>query len=425
MQRQRTYLWKLKVAATTLVAATLTLTCAQAREIYVETDLTRAITDARDGDTLFISGGIFYGPLTLSKSLSLIGVNNPTIMGNQTGSVITVTAPNTEIRGLTVTGSGLSLETQDSAIFLEKTATGAVVDDNNISNNLIGIYVSGAKNSLIRDNRITGRQDLRVNERGNGIQIWNAPGTIVEKNSIQFGRDGIFVTTSKRNIFRDNRMQDLRFAIHYMYTNKSEVTGNYSSRNTVGYALMSSTDLLVEGNISDGDRDRGLLFNYTNKIVARRNIVKGGPEKCVFIYNSNKNLFTENLFSDCAIGVHFTAGSERNIMTGNAFINNQAQVKYVGTRWLEWSDGGIGNYWSDHAAFDLDRNGLADSIYRPNDLTDRIIWQFPSAKLLINSPAVQLLKYAQAAFPALHPGGVIDSNPLMQIPSELAREVRK
>lgn len=220
-------------------------------------------------------------------------------------------------------------------------------------------------------------------------------------------------------------MQDLRFAIHYMYTNKSEVTGNYSSRNNVGYALMSSTDLLVEGNISDGDRDRGLLFNYTNKIVARRNIVKGGPEKCVFIYNSNKNRFTENLFSGCAIGVHFTAGSERNIMTGNAFINNQAQVKYVGTRWLEWSDGGIGNYWSDHAAFDLDRNGLADSIYRPNDLTDRIIWQFPSAKLLINSPAVQLLKYAQAAFPALHPGGVIDSNPLMQIPSELTREVGK
>lgn len=183
MQRQRTYLWKLKVAAATLVAATLMLSCAQARDIYVETDLAGAIADARDGDKLFISGGVFQGPLILSTSLSLIGVNNPTIMGNQTGSVITITAPNTEIRGLTVTGSGLSLETQDSAIFLEKTATGAVVDGNNISNNLIGIYVSGAKNSLIRNNRIIGRQDLRVNERGNGIQIWNAPGTIVEKTT--------------------------------------------------------------------------------------------------------------------------------------------------------------------------------------------------------------------------------------------------
>jgi nitrous oxidase accessory protein len=425
MQRQRTYLWQLKVAVTALVTATIALSCAQAREIYVETDLTGAIADAKDGDKLLISGGVFQGPLTLTKSLSLIGVNNPTIMGNQTGSVITVTAPDTEIRGLTVTGSGLTLESQDSAIFLEKTATGAVVENNDISDNLIGIYVSGARNSLIRNNRITGRQDLRVNERGNGIQIWNAPGTIVEDNSIQFGRDGIFVTTSKRNIFRNNRMLDLRFAIHYMYTNKSEVSGNYSSRNNVGYALMSSTDLIVDGNISDGDRDRGLLFNYTNRIIARRNIVMGGPEKCVFIYNSSKNQFQENLFSDCEIGVHFTAGSERNIMTGNAFINNQAQVKYVGTRWLEWSNEGIGNYWSDHAAFDLDRNGLADSIYRPNDLTDRIIWQYPSAKLLINSPAVQLLKYAQGAFPALHPGGVIDSNPLMQIPTGLAQEAGK
>jgi len=406
-------------------AIAATISCAQSREIYVENNLQEAIAIAVDGDTLILSGGPFHGPLTITKSISLIGIGKPTIVGDQTGTVITVSASNTTIRGLSITGSGLSLETQDSGIFLEKTATGAVVEGNDVSDNLIGIYVSGANNSLISNNQITGRQDLRVNERGNGIQIWNAPGTIVEKNSIQFGRDGIFVTTSKKNIFRDNRMQDLRFAIHYMYTNKSEVTGNYSGRNHVGYALMSSTDLLVEGNISDGDRDRGMLFNYTNRIVAKQNIVMGGTEKCVFIYNSNKNRFEENLISDCAIGIHFTAGSERNVMTGNAFINNQAQVKYVGTRWLEWSEDGIGNFWSDHTAFDLNRDGLADSIYRPNDLTDRIIWQFPSAKLLINSPAVQLLKYAQAAFPALHPGGVVDSSPLMQIPSVLTREGEK
>ena len=425
MKSRRTYLWQLMVAVAFLVTAAIPSSAVQAREIVVNSGLQKAIDVADDGDVLILENNQYSGPIVIKKSITLVGRNRPVVTGNETGSVITVTAQDVTIQGLSVTGSGLSLETQDSGIFLDRTASNVVVEDNHIIDNLIGIYVSGAQNSLVSHNRILGRQDLRLNERGNGIQIWNAPGTVIEKNIIRYGRDGIFVTTSKKNIFRENDMQDLRFAIHYMYTNKSQVIGNYSAHNHMGYALMSSTDLIVEDNISHKDRDRGLLFNYANRVVAKRNIVRGGVEKCIFIYNSNKNRFEENLLSDCDIGVHFTAGSERNVMTANAFVNNRTQVKYVGTKWLEWSVDGVGNYWSDHTAFDLDSNGRADSVYRPNDLTDRIMWQFPSAKLLANSPAVQILKYAQAAFPAVHPGGVVDSAPLMQIPGILAAGLLK
>ncbi len=105
-----------------------------------------------------------------------------------------------------------------------------------------------------------------------------------------------------------------------------------------------------------------------------------GPEKCVFIYNANKNKFSENSFENCSIGIHFTAGSEGNAMSGNSFINNRNQVKYVGTRNLDWSVDGRGNYWSDNPAFDLDGDGIADSPYRPNDLIDRVLWTVPQAK---------------------------------------------
>src|SRR5690606_19115639 len=141
-----------------------------------------------------------------------------------------------------------------------------------------------------------------------------------------------------------------------------------------------------------------------------------GPEKCVFIYNANKNEFHDNLFEGCAIGIHFTAGSERNAMSGNAFIRNRNQVKYVGTRHLDWSEGGRGNYWSDNPAFDLDGDGIGDNPYRPNDLVDRVLWTSPQAKVLMNSPAVQVIRWAQTQFPALLPGGVIDSRPMMAPP---------
>jgi len=98
-------------------------------------------------------------------------------------------------------------------------------------------------------------------------------------------------------------------------------------------------------------------------------------------------------------------------------------AKYVGTRFLDWSVDGRGNYNSDNPAFDLTGKGIADTAYRPNGFMDQVIWRAPAAKMLLNSPAVQVVRWAQARFPAIHPGGVIDSAPLMAPPhpSALAR----
>ncbi|MFQ5644997.1 MAG: nitrous oxide reductase family maturation protein NosD, partial [Thiogranum sp.] len=330
--------------------------------------------------------------------------------------VITVVAQDVVVHGVTVRNSGTSLATEDSGIFVTADGDRALIEGNRLEHNLIGVYLKGPEHAVVRRNVIVGSTNPRVNDRGNAVQLWNTPGSVVEDNDIRFGRDGIFVTTSRNNVFRGNRLRDLRFAIHYMYTNDSEVSGNLSTGNHVGYALMYSDSLQIFDNVSDADRDRGLFFNYANNSNIRGNRVTGGAEKCVFIYNANINRIHGNTFADCRIGIHFTAGSERNLVYDNAFVNNRTQVKYVGTRHIEWSFDGRGNYWSDNPAFDLDGDGIADQPYQPNDLVDQIVWRHPMAKLLLNSPAVQVLRWAQSEFPTLHPGGVQDSAPLMEKP---------
>ena len=143
------------------------------------------------------------------------------------------------------------------------------------------------------------------------------------------------------------------------------------------------------------------------------------------MYNANKNRFRGNWFQGCRIGIHFTAGSERNVISDNAFIGNETQVKYVGTRSLDWSAKGRGNYWSDNPAFDLNGDGIADTAYRPNDIVDQVVWRYPAAKLLLNSPAIQVVRWAQSQFPALYPGGVVDGAPLMRPPDVPAARERK
>ncbi|UEM21465.1 nitrous oxide reductase family maturation protein NosD [Skermanella mucosa] len=432
-----------------LAAAFLAVTPAGAATVTVPPGgLTDALNAADSGDTLVLAPGIHPGPVTVAVPVTLEGLPGAVIDGGGRRSSITVESPGVTLRRLTVRNSGLSLFDQDSGIFLGKGAAGAVVEDNELIDNLIGIYVWGAPDVLVRGNRVRGRTDLRRSERGNGIQLWNAPGTKVVGNTVSAGRDGIFVTTSKRNEFRDNRFENVRFAVHYMYTNDSEVSGNVSVGNDVGYAIMFSQNLVVRDNQSRGDRDHGLLLNYTTRSRIEGNVIAGrfatpptaatddddpdadiprevgglaerdrtGTWKCVFIYNTSKNVLRGNRFEDCEIGVHFTAGSERNTITGNAFVNNRTQVKYVGTRSLDWTDKGRGNYWSDNPAFDLDGDGISDEAYRPNDIVDQVMWSFPAAKLLINSPGIQVIRWAQSQFPALRPGGVMDSAPLMKPP---------
>ena len=419
LMRHTCHLMLAAALAAGILAATLQGAWAATLEVAPTQSLVDAIEAAAPGDVLRLGKGEYAGPVVIRKPITIEAVEEATVKGDGEASVITVVVPDVTIRGLTVTGSGIRLDEMDAGIFLTKTARRAVVEHNRLENNLVGIYVHGAADSLVRSNHIVGRSDLRMNEAGNGIHVWNAPGAQMIGNDIRNGRDGIYVISSRKNVFRDNRMQDLRYAVHYMYTNDSEISGNISIHNHAGFAIMYSDRLKIIGNLSTGDRDRGLFLNYANMSDIGTNVVRAAPEKCVFLYNANKNWFHDNWFENCEIGIHFTAGSERNRIVGNAFVSNRTQVKYVGTRYVDWSDKGRGNYWSDNPAFDLDGDGLADTAYKPNDLVDEILWVNPNAKILLNSPAVQVVRWAQAQFPAIHPGGVVDSAPLMKPPAIL------
>ncbi|MGM0583652.1 MAG: nitrous oxide reductase family maturation protein NosD [Pseudomonadota bacterium] len=376
--------------------------------------LAAAIGAAEPGAELRLAPGKHEGAVEIDRPLSLICAEGAVIDGGGRGSVITVTAPDVVVRGCAIRGSGDDHQEIDSGVRLLEGATGAVVEDNVLTGNLYGVDIHGARDAVARGNRITGRDDHRMNSRGNGVYVWNAPGAKVVGNDIRLGRDGIFTNTSKDNLFAENVFRELRFAVHYMYTQDSTVRDNVSIGNHLGYAIMFSRGVRVLNNASIGDRDHGVMLNYANEGEVIGNYVTGVEDRALFIYNAHKNRIEGNRFEASGIGVHFTAGSERNAIAGNAFVANRMQVKYVGSKWVDWSEDGAGNHWSDHAAFDLDGDGIADAPYRPNDVIDRVLWTQPAARLLLGSPAIQLVRWAQRTFPATLPGGVIDRHPLME-----------
>ena len=394
----------------------------------------QALIDAAEsGATVTVPAGRHRGGLVIDRPLTLSGAPGAVLDGQGRGDIIRVQSADVTIRDLALKNSGGNLTLMNAGIHADRGSHRLRVEDTVMENVLFGVWVWHSENARITGNTIRGKPQLQSQDRGDGIRLFNVTGGTFAHNDVRDARDGVYVDTSRNLEFIGNRFQDMRFGIHYMYAHDGRIIDNHTTATRSGLALMSSRKLEVTGNRSVNDLNYGILLNFVTDSVVAGNTVTGvrgwaggsqvdhgvvlGVEgKAFFVYNSYYNVVRDNVFADSDLGIHLTAGSEENAMFGNAFIRNRTQVMYVSTRQQEWSHEGRGNYWSDYLGWDLDGDGIGDQPYEPNDLIDKLLWRYPMAKLLMNSPAVATLRWAQQQFPILRPSGVRDSHPLMRPP---------
>jgi nitrous oxidase accessory protein len=111
--------------------------------------LAAALAASAPGDVLRLEAGDHQGGVTVDKSLTVAGRAGARIVGSGKGHVMLLDAPDIRIEGLIITGSGLKLESEDSGIFVTERATGAVVANNRLEDNLIGVYLKGPTDAAI------------------------------------------------------------------------------------------------------------------------------------------------------------------------------------------------------------------------------------------------------------------------------------
>lgn len=373
--------------------------------------------------------GNYSGPLVINQTLTIRGQPGVIIDGQKAGSVLFINAPGVVIDNIEIKNDRGDVGAMDAAIFLDRNATGSQIINNRIHARGFGIWVDSTEQVLLKNNHISGDPTIRSQDRGNGIHLFNVSHTQVINNRIWQVRDGIYIDVSNFNRLEGNEIFDLRYGIHYMFSHSNEVVANRTSRTRAGFALMASKFLEIRDNLAVDDENYGFLLNditysviENNRAIAIRHgttpgtahFITGAEGKAMFIYNSQFNEIRTNLLANTDIGIHMTAGSEGNRISGNSIVNNRSQVMYVASRPQQWSEDGHGNYWSDYVGWDLSGNGIGDVPHEPNDAVDRLVWTYPMVRLLMNSPAVQLLRWVQREFPVLRPAGVRDDAPLMR-----------
>jgi len=267
-----------------------------------------------------------------------------------------------------------------------------------------GVEISG--------NRITGRVELRPTDRGNGIQLFDASRLVVRDNHVADVRDGIYVSATEDSLIEGNTAENVRFGIHYMYSYRNTVRGNATNDSVIGIALMESHHLVVTDNTAHGNERNGLLFRDVLGSEIRRNDLRRNGNG-MFFYSSTENVIEDNVVRDNEIGLKVWAGSRRNRVSGNVIVGNREQVFYVGAEDQVWGETGRGNHWGDYLGWDQDGDGIGDRPHRVDSFTASLLVRYPSAALLLRSPALEVLTHLADRMPLLRTPTVIDRAPLI------------
>lgn len=395
-------------------------------------NLQSVLDNANDGDIINLESGSYLGNFIISKQITLQGPKSasakPAIIDAQgKGHALVVKNSNITIQHLNIMNWGYDLTDENSGIYANDKVSHLTINNNFLKGDGFGIWLNKIDNAKVFANKVEGNPTLRSADRGNGIQVANVSHSRVYHNETYNVRDGIYVIASKNNTIEGNTMHNLRYGIHYMYSYDNSILNNAAYETRAGYAMMSSRRLIIQGNKTRDSEDYGFLFNYITYSTIKQNHITrvwtkpenkvlGRDGKGLFVYNSGFNTFTDNIIDTAEIGIHLTAGSDGVKIYGNSFINNPTQVKYVSSKKQEWSEEGQGNYWSNYLGWDMNNDNIGDTVFEPNDGIDKLIWQYPEMKMIMDSPAILILRWVQRQFPVLKPPGIKDSHPLMTSP---------
>ncbi len=379
---------------------------------YPYKSIKAALSLAHIYDTVFVHEGIYKeGNILLTKPVSLIGIGLPTIDGQKKYEMISIRAHFVLIKGFRLQHSG-SASLDDPGAIKVYDHSFVTISDNVLEDNFFGIYIQYGKYCTIRNNQLRayGEQEHQI---GNGIHCWKSDRLLIAGNTVQGHRDGIyfeFVTNStiQKNVSKFN----IRYGLHFMFSNDDRYLYNTFHNNGAGVAVMFTNRVKMLNNIFEenwGDAAYGLMLKEISDAEIKNNRFSKNTTG-IYMEGTNRVLVQNNDFLYNGWGMKIQASCMDNEIHENNFISNTFDTGTNGDLVLNNFDG---NYWDKYEGYDLNRNGVGDVPYHPLSLFSVIVENNNSAMLLFRSTMTGLLDRSEKMIPSLTPANFVDNSPRM------------
>jgi nitrous oxidase accessory protein len=376
-------------------------------------DIINTLKKVKDYDTIYIKKGHYKeGNIKISRPLTIIGLNYPIIDGELKYELISIASNDVIIKGLKLINSGHSALDDPCAIKVYN-ASNIVIEHNIFENNFFGIYIQEGHNCLIRNNKLNA-EGINEHEIGNGIHAWKSTDLKIVANTIKGHRDGIyfeFVTHSV--IWRNIAENNIRYGLHFMFSNDDAYFTNTFRANGAGVAVMYSKKVVMINNKFEnnwGAAAYGLLLkDITDSTISGNHFLSNTMG--ILMEGSNRIEIDKNIFNSNGWALRVQASCMENKFYKNDFLNNTFDIGTNGSVVLNNFDH---NYWDKYKGYDLNKDNIGDVPYRPLSLYSVIIEKNNAAMLLFRSLFITLLDRSEKIFPTITPENFIDNYPSMK-----------
>jgi parallel beta-helix repeat protein len=314
-----------------------------------------AVDHSSSGDTVLLKSGVYHGNVVLDKnSVSLVGENRDTtvIDGSGIGTVVYVNANNAEVSNFTIQNSGDELT--DSGIRINGSYN-ALISNNEIHGNHLGVYLSSSSNCTLRDNSMT---ENKYNFGVSGSSLQEFIHDIDMSNTVDGKPVAYFINQTDKQPPAD--------AGYVAVINSTNITIKdlTLSKNWQTIMLAYTTDSTIENITVTANMDAIWLIECSNCSVIS-NCVKENNWGGIALVNSQLCTFEyNNITGNKGYGV-FLSDSSDNMFYNNNFIDNLNQVWLFGVSINSWDNREHvgGNYWSDYTGLDNNKDGFGDRSY--------------------------------------------------------------
>ncbi|MEG1025038.1 nitrous oxide reductase family maturation protein NosD [Flavobacterium plurextorum] len=373
----------------------------------------KAIDLANPGDTILVYKGVYReGNIEINKRIVLQGKDFPILDGQRKYEVVSIKADSVVVSGFKVIDSGYgSLNDPCGIKIYDK--IGVTVKNNILENNFFGIYAQKGSSCVIENNTIKAHQkeEQRI---GNGIHCWKSDSMKIIGNRISGHRDGIyFEFVSNSIIWRNISKGNIRYGLHFMFSNDDSYISNVFKNNGAGVAVMFTKNVKMFNNYFEenwGDAAYGLLLKeIADSYIIGNKFIRNTSG--IYMEGTSRVMLNHNIFKDNGWGMKIQASCMDNEISFNNFLANTFDISTNGSLVLNHFNS---NYWDKYEGYDLNKDGVGDVPFHPLSLFAVLTENNPSAMLLFRSFMITLLDKSEKVLPSITPDNFIDETPFMK-----------
>ena len=376
--------------------------------------ISEAIMQSSDGDKIIVRKGIYKeNNLVIDKTIEIYGEDFPVIDLEYKYQGFIVRKNNVKISGVAVRNISVNYMNDLSGIKIENSAD-CVIENNILTDTFFAIYLSNSSHIIIKNNKIYG-QAKTESSSGNGIHIWKCNNINIADNEISGHRDGIYFEFVIKTFITGNfSHNNLRYGLHFMFSDSNSYRNNTFRENGAGVAVMYTKNIEMTGNRFEdnwGTASYGILLKDISRSTIKRNLF---CKNTTGIYMEGSDLINieENEFIENGWATKILGNCINNKFTKNNFIDNTFDVSSNSRRNENLYSG---NYWDKYNGYDIDKDKTGDVPYRPVSLYSMIVEKIPESIIMLRSFLVDLIDITEKAIPVLIPETLIDDFPKMEL----------